>query len=141
MFAKESDQDFTPNMLSVCIQPDEGIHLKFEAKLPGSYQETRSVDMEFHYRSSFGDVVLPDAYERLLLDALNGDAALFTRSDEIEAAWGLIDPILAGWATDDAPPLGTYPPGTWGPPDADDFLAREGRIWWQGCLHEEGDCK
>jgi glucose-6-phosphate 1-dehydrogenase len=130
---------FTPNILSLCIQPDEGIHLKFEAKVPGSYQDTRSVDMEFHYRSSFGGEALPEAYERLLLDALNGDAALFTRHDEIEMAWRLIDPILTAWETSGAPPLVTYSPGNMGPAEADEFVTRDGRIWWQGCEHEEKD--
>src|SRR5207302_49853 len=83
MFALPEDKTFSPNILSICIQPDEGIHLQFEAKVPGSMQETAAVDMEFHYRDFFGKRSLPDAYERLLLDALHGDAALFTRNDEI----------------------------------------------------------
>jgi glucose-6-phosphate 1-dehydrogenase len=121
----------------MCIQPDEGIHLKFETKVPDSMVETRSVDMEFHYRSSFKGKPLPDAYERLLLDALNGDASLFTRSDGIERAWELIDPILGGWETSAAPPLATYEPGTWGPDAADAFIARDGRAWRLGCAHDE----
>ncbi|MBN1201104.1 MAG: glucose-6-phosphate dehydrogenase [Anaerolineae bacterium] len=134
MFERAPDRRFTPNILSLCIQPDEGIHLKFEAKVPGSVQETQSVDMEFHYRSSFGGGTLPDAYERLLLDALNRDASLFTRSDEIETAWKLIDPVLQGWETPDAPPLVSYQPGSMGPVEADDFLAADGRVWRQGCI-------
>lgn len=129
----------TPNLLSLCIQPDEGVHLTFETKVPDSVQETRSVDMEFHYRSSFQGKALPDAYERLLLDALQGDAALFTRSDGIEAAWSLIDPVIEGWqGSPEAPPLLPYEPGGWGPAEADDLLARDGRTWRLGCLHEEG---
>jgi glucose-6-phosphate 1-dehydrogenase len=123
----------TPNILSLCIQPDEGIHLKFETKVPDSAYDTRSVDMEFHYRESFKGAELPDAYERLLLDALNGDAALFTRSDEIEMAWQLIDPIARGWQSSDAPPLAIYPPGAWGPSEADEFLARDGHAWRCDC--------
>ncbi|MRR10646.1 glucose-6-phosphate dehydrogenase, partial [bacterium] len=96
MFHLPEGSDFTPNILSLCIQPDEGIHLRFEAKLPDSDQEMRSVDMDFHYRSSF-DGALPEAYERLLLEALEGDASLFTRSDAIDAAWRLLDPVLLGW--------------------------------------------
>jgi len=134
MFQLESDECFSPNVLSLCIQPDEGIHLTFEAKQPGSAQETRSVEMEFHYRSSFGDGTLPDAYERLLLDALTGDASLFTRSDEIETAWQLIDPVIAGWETPDAPPLVSYRRGQPGPKEAEAFLARDGRYWRQGCI-------
>ncbi len=133
MFDGEEDC-FNANSLSICIQPDEGIHLSFEAKVPGSYQDTGSVDMEFHYRSAFGGEPLPDAYERLLLDALNGDAALFTRSDEIEMAWRLMDPILANWAKGH-PPVVTYQPGTMGPDEADDFLARDERVWREGCEH------
>jgi len=122
------------NILIIRIQPDEGIHLKFEAKVPDSAQETRSVDMEFHFRDSFGDDALPDAYERLLMDALNGDASLFTRADEIEAAWRLIDPILRGWESPHAPPLVFYESGTWGPVAADAFIARDHRHWLLGHL-------
>jgi glucose-6-phosphate 1-dehydrogenase len=136
MFGHVADGCFTPNILSLCIQPDEGIQLKFEAKVPGSIQETRSVDMEFHYRSSFGDDPLPEAYERLLLDALNGDASLFTRSDEIERAWQLVDPILEGWEKTGFPPLATYQAGRMGPVEADRFMARDGRMWLEECQHE-----
>jgi glucose-6-phosphate 1-dehydrogenase len=119
MFDFVDDDDFTPNILSLCIQPDEGIHLKFEAKVPDQLA-TRSVDMEFHYQSSFKGEVLPDAYERLLLNAIRGDAALFTRSDSIEAAWRLVDPIIQGWETEaDAPLLSLYRRGAWGPVEAD----------------------
>jgi glucose-6-phosphate 1-dehydrogenase len=140
MFNNMEEDCLTPNILSLCIQPDEGIHLKFEAKVPGSLMDSRSVDMEFHYRSSFGNGALPDAYERLLLDALNGDASLFTRSDEIEAAWRLIDPIIQSWETRSAPPLVTYKRGSWGPKEADEFMARDGRIWRLGCVeHQDTD--
>ena len=132
MFSQVIDDDFTPNLLSICIQPDEGIHLKFEAKVPGSFQETRSVEMEFHYRSSFGGVELPEAYERLLLDVLHGDPTLFTRHDEIERAWELIDPVVQGNV-----PLVKYERGSGGPVEADLFLERDGRIWWSGCYHKE----
>ena len=91
--------------------------------------------MEFHYRSSFGDGAIPDAYERLLLDALNGDAALFTRSDEIETAWRLIDPILQAWEKDSNPPLVTYRRGSAGPAESDQFMARDGRLWRAECEH------
>ncbi len=126
------DGDFTSNVLSICIQPDEGIHLKFEAKVPDQ-RTTNSVDMEFHYHSSFNETVLPDAYERLLLNAIRGDASLFTRSDSIEAAWRLIDPILQGWETADAPPMAQYERGAWGPATADELLARTGRSWRHDC--------
>ena len=126
----------TSNMLAIRIQPDEGIHLRFDAKVPDTAQETRSVDMEFHFRNSFGDGGLPDAYERLILDALNGDASLFTRSDEIEAAWKLMDPILQGLASPHAPPLAFYEAGTWGPAEADAFIARDNRQWLVGGMHQ-----
>jgi glucose-6-phosphate 1-dehydrogenase len=135
MFDLPAGEELTPNILSICVQPDEGIHLKFELKEPDSDQDTRSVDMQYHYRSSFGEGALPDAYERLLLDALQSDAALFARSDEIERAWELIDPILQGWESQDAPPLVTYEQGSWGPSEADELLARDGSIWRLGCQH------
>jgi glucose-6-phosphate 1-dehydrogenase len=123
----------TPNALILCLQPDEGIHLHFEAKEPGAGMKTRPVDMEFHYAEDFGGIALPEAYERLLLDALQGDASLFARADEIELAWGLIDPILAAWEQPDAVPLTFYEPGTWGPAEADELLAQDGRAWILGC--------
>ncbi|MCX6034842.1 MAG: glucose-6-phosphate dehydrogenase, partial [Chloroflexi bacterium] len=107
MFRLPEGRDFTPNILSLCIQPDEGIHLRFEAKLPDSDQEMRSVDMDFHYGSLFTGS-LPEAYERLLLEALAGDASLFTRSDGIEASWKMVDPILQGWEAHNDPPLVVY---------------------------------
>jgi glucose-6-phosphate 1-dehydrogenase len=134
MLELPADYSLTPNYLSLCIQPDEGIHLRFETKVPGSSQETRSVDMEFHYRATFQGEALPDAYERLLLDALNGDASLFTRSDEIELAWELIDPVIKGWEISaEVSPLVGYSPGTWGPPEAHAFMARDDRVWRLGC--------
>ncbi len=133
LFPMSQDERMSPNILSLCLQPDEGIHLLFEAKVPGAGMRTRSVDMEFHYSDDFPSETLPEAYERLLLDAMQGDASLFARADEIELAWGLIDPILEGWKQPGAPPLASYEPGTWGPPEADDLLARDGRAWLLGC--------
>jgi len=136
MFHLPETSDFTPNILSLCIQPDEGIHLRFEAKVPDSDQEMRSVDMDFHYHSSFNGTLLPEAYERLLLEALQGDASLFTRSDELEAAWRLVDPVLQGWGDQNAPPLVSYKAGDWGPDEAEQLLARNGHLWRQGCVDE-----
>ncbi len=133
MFPMPASDRMTPNVLSLCLQPDEGIHLRFEAKEPGAGMRTRSVDMEFHYAEDFGAAALPEAYERLLLDALQGDASLFARADEIELAWGLIDPILDGWSRPDAPSLASYEPASWGPAEAHELLALEGRAWFQGC--------
>ncbi len=137
MFHLPPGSDFTPNILSLCIQPDEGIHLRFEAKVPDSEQEMHSVDMDFHFHSSF-DGALPEAYERLLLDALEGDASLFTRSDSIEAAWRLVDPVIQGWEAQNDPPLSPYPAGSWGPEAADQLLARDGRRWRLGCVNQAG---
>lgn len=135
MFDRKSG--FVPNILSICIQPDEGIHLSFEAKVPDSIQETRPVDLEFHYDTSFKTQVIPDSYERLLMDALNGDASLFNRSDEIEAAWKIIDPVLKVWETSsNGHPLVTYSRGTWGPVEANDLLMNDGFEWQLGCIHE-----
>jgi len=125
--------DPAPNHLALCIQPDEGVHLHLEAKVPGSGMRLAPVELEFHYADHLGDRVLPDAYERLLLDALEGDAALFARSDEIERAWALIDPLTAP-----REPL-PYSAGSWGPAAAVDFLAQDGRAWIAGCTgHTHG---
>jgi glucose-6-phosphate 1-dehydrogenase len=133
MFNLPSDSMFTPNLLSICIQPDEGIHLRFEAKVPDSDQDMRSVNMDFHYSSSFRGT-LPDAYERLLLEALQSDASLFTRSDGIEASWRLIDPVIQGWENKpDISPLTSYDRGSWGPEEAETLVRRDGRVWRLGC--------
>jgi glucose-6-phosphate 1-dehydrogenase len=107
--------------------------MRFEAKVPDSDQEMRSVDMDFHYRDSFNDKSIPEAYERLLLEALEGDASLFTRSDGIEASWQLIDPIIHGWDKNISSPLVNYQPGSWGPEAADMLLARDEHRWHQYC--------
>lgn len=133
LFDRPAGQPLTPNYIALCIQPDEGIHLRFEAKVPGTVAEMKSVDMEFHYADSFGSDELPEAYERLLLDALQGDAALFTRADEIEIAWKLIDSLIAGWEGESAPPLLTYERGSWGPEEANALVAGEWPFWTEGC--------
>jgi glucose-6-phosphate 1-dehydrogenase len=132
LFPRARDH-LTPNMLVLYLQPDEGMHLRFEAKVPDTGSEMRSVDMEFHYADSFGKTAIPESYERLLLDVITGDASLFTRADEVETAWGVIDPILHGWETQKQP-LAFYEPGTWGPRESDELLARDGRKWstWDG---------
>ena len=128
-----SKEHLTPNMLVLYLQPDEGVHLRFEAKVPDTVSKLRSVDMEFHYADSFGKTAIPEAYERLLLDTITGDASLFTRADEVETAWGLIDPIIQAWEAQQ-PPLASYEPGSWGPAEADELLARDKRKWstWDG---------
>ena len=137
MFGLARQEAFTPNMLSICIQPDEGVHLRFETKVPDTVAESRSANMDFSYREAFPDIALPDAYERLLLDALKGEASLFARSDGIEMAWRLLDPVLAGWEmVPELSPLRTYAPKSWGPAEADELLAREGHVWRLGCGEE-----
>jgi glucose-6-phosphate 1-dehydrogenase len=127
-----SDNRMTPNVLVLYLQPDEGIHWRFEAKVPDTVADMRSVDMEFHYADAFGQSSIPESYERLLLDALQGDASLFTRADEVETAWSLIDPILHSWEADETPPLTFYKPDTWGPAEADNLISRDGgRTWMQ----------
>jgi glucose-6-phosphate 1-dehydrogenase len=126
-------QTMKPNILVLYLQPDEGLHVRFEAKAPDTVAETRSVDMEFRYSQAFGQTAIPEAYERLLLDAIQGDASLFTRADEVETAWSLIDPILQTWETHQTPPLAVYRPSSWGPPEGYELLARDGRRW----LNEE----
>jgi glucose-6-phosphate 1-dehydrogenase len=132
IFELEGCRECSPNILSICLQPDEGIHLSLDAKVPDSSADIRAVDMNFHYRTSF-EGPLPDAYERLLADALNGDASLFPRSDSIETSWRLIDPVIAGWERGEGPPLLAYPRGGWGPETADDLPARDGRAWRWVC--------
>jgi len=137
MFNLPGDFEFTPNIISICIQPNEGIHLKFQAKVPDSDQDMRSVDMEFHYRDSFEEERLPDAYERLLLEALERDASLFTRSDGIEAAWKIIDPVIDINENDPDAEIVSYAAGTWGPFEADNLLLLNGHRWRSGCV----DCE
>lgn len=127
LFSDSPTNDIEPNVLAIKIQPDEGITLKFGSKVPGQSQ-IRPVTMDFRYGTSFG-VASPEAYERLLLDCMLGDSTLFTRRDEVEASWALITPVHQGWAA--APPVSfpNYEAGTWGPADADELLARDGRAW------------
>ena len=92
----------------------------------------RLTDLDVDFRREF-DGPMPDAYQRLLQDAFVGDPSLFARSDEVESAWSLIDPVLAGWQTTDAPPLATYEQGLWGPTECSEWLARQGRNWFDVC--------
>jgi glucose-6-phosphate 1-dehydrogenase len=118
-----------PNVLSIRIQPDEGIALKFFSKIPGPTMDVLPVPMEFRYGTSFG-AEPPEAYERLLLDCMLGDGTLFTRGDEVEASWTWIDRIEKAWAQQTtAPSFPSYAAGTWGPDEADKLLERDGRAW------------
>ena len=125
---RESAGDPAPNVLAMRIQPDEGIMLRFAAKVPGLGLDVRTVNMDFAYDTSFV-VDSPDAYETLILDALLGDASLFTRADEVEAAWSVVTPIIDAWADMPAPDFPNYASGSWGPEAADELLEREGRRW------------
>jgi glucose-6-phosphate 1-dehydrogenase len=128
LFERAGVPQVDPNVLAIRVQPDEGILLRFGAKVPGQGLQIRTVNMDFRYGSSFA-VDSPDAYETLLLDAMIGDASLFTRADEVDRAWEILDPVLHAWAAGDGGPLHFYGAGTWGPPAADELLERDGRAW------------
>ncbi|MBI4899102.1 MAG: glucose-6-phosphate dehydrogenase [Actinobacteria bacterium] len=126
-FTATDTLDLGRNALVMRIQPDEGVTLRFGAKVPGSQMEIRDVNMDFGYGDSFTESS-PEAYERLLLDALNGDGTLFTRGDEVEASWQFISPIHEAWADSRVAPF-LYPAGTWGPEASKELLATEHRMW------------
>ncbi|MBI9049259.1 MAG: glucose-6-phosphate dehydrogenase [Anaerolineaceae bacterium] len=133
MFPMQTCDSLSPNRLTICLQPNEGIHFQFEAKQPDTSASMKSVHMEFDYAEAFGVSAIPEAYERLLLDAMNGDASLFSRADAIELAWQLVDPILESWEMDQQPPLAIYDQHSWGPKEADEFLEKDGREWYHEC--------
>ena len=117
------------NVLTMRIQPDEGVSVRMLSKLPGNSLQIEPVKMDFHYLSSFGKGS-PEAYERLLLDAMAGDATLFARRDEVENAWLFIDAIQSAWHDhEQSPVMAEYPAGSWGPPEADQLLAERGHHW------------
>ncbi|HEY5912703.1 MAG TPA: glucose-6-phosphate dehydrogenase [Verrucomicrobiae bacterium] len=128
LFAAQCAHNLDANSLALRLQPNEGITLRFNGKVPGTSLEVRPVRMHFSYDAEFG-AYTPEAYERLLLEAMVGDATLFIRRDEVETAWRIVDSIRAGW--DDKPLTNRefYSAGTWGPVAADDLLSREGHVW------------
>ncbi|HEX7125017.1 MAG TPA: glucose-6-phosphate dehydrogenase [Thermodesulfobacteriota bacterium] len=128
LFTRDGGDRIGSNVLVFRIQPDEGIALRFAAKQPGFQTAVRWVTMDFRYGTSFG-IDPPDAYERLLLDAMLGDATLFTREDEVEAQWRIVTPIEEAWRSSRAPGVPLYEAGSWGPPEADAFIERDGRVW------------
>jgi glucose-6-phosphate 1-dehydrogenase len=128
LFSRAGVSQVDPNVLAIRVQPDEGILLRFGAKVPGQGLQIRTVNMDFRYGSSFA-VDSPDAYETLLVDAMVGDNSLFTRDDEVERAWEILDPVLRAWADGKGGPLHFYGAGSWGPPVADELLERDGRAW------------
>jgi glucose-6-phosphate 1-dehydrogenase len=128
IFRGASPTPVTSNLLVINVQPDEGISLRFEAKIPGTRMQMAPVMMNFRYGTTFpGDV--PEAYETLLLDAMLGDATLFARHDFVEAAWALITPIHEHWQRGGESSIPTYEAGDWGPAEADALIARDARRW------------
>jgi len=125
-FRKTDTEELGANQLVVRVQPDEGVTLRFGSKVPGTTMEVRDVAMDFQYGEAFTEAS-PEAYERLLLDVLLGDASLFPTNDEVEQSWRVVDPIEQHWAQGGEPHL--YRAGEWGPAAADEMLARDGRTW------------
>lgn len=128
LFDDAQASEIQPNVISLQIQPDEGISVRFQAKVPGlTLNNIRPVRMDFKYGAAFAPSA-PEAYERLLLDAMLGDTSLYARDDFVEAAWELVDPIIEGWQLTKMP-AHSYLPGSWGPKEADNMMARDGRRW------------
>jgi glucose-6-phosphate 1-dehydrogenase len=132
LFQANSQKHLDSNRLVVQVQPAEGIQLHFQTKTPDAGMRLRQTDLSFNYQSEFKQPI-PEAYERLLLDAIEGDASLFARADEAEAAWRVCDPIIAGWQESDHPPLLLYDKGEWGPPECSEWMHRQGREWFDTC--------
>lgn len=120
------------NRLLIQIQPAEGIQLLFQTKVPDAGMQLRMTDLSFRFRDKFA-APMPEAYERLLLDAINGDASLFTRADEVESAWSIVDPIQAAWDNGANPPLRIYEPELWGPVESMEWMEQQGRSWFDAC--------
>ena len=134
MFGQATEASMRPNTLVMRVQPNEGVALNFEVKVPGaavaltSNIEIAPVDMEFDYSEAFGEVSAP-AYETLLLDVMIGEATLFTRSDEVEAAWRVVDPLISYWESHPPKRMPTYAAGSWGPREADELIEEDGVEW------------
>ena len=128
LFAAQCGTSLDANALTLRLQPDEGIYLRFNGKVPGTSIQVRPVRMHFSYDTEFG-AYTPEAYERLLLDVIAGDATLFIRRDEVEAAWNIVDSIRQGWVDRPLTNREFYSAGTWGPVAAGDLLAQLGHTW------------
>jgi glucose-6-phosphate 1-dehydrogenase len=135
LFAAECGQNLDANALALRLQPNEGIYLRFNGKVPGTSLEVRPVRMHFSYDAEFG-AYTPEAYERLLLEAMAGDATLFIRRDEVETAWQIVDSIRRGWTGKALTNREFYAAGTWGPVAADDLLAQSGHSWHEPVTFE-----
>ena len=138
LFTKEPGSLTDTNQLVIRIQPDEGILLKFGMKVPGAGFMVKDVGMDFHY-SELSDIRLPEAYERLLLDCMLGDATLFSRGDAVEATWQFLDPVLSHWKENKNIRLYGYPAGTWGPENADKLIEGEDKTWRYPCKNLTAD--
>lgn len=132
LFPSTSRNTIDSNRLVIQVQPAEGIQLQFETKVPDAGMKLRQTALDFRYQREFRGLI-PEAYERLLLDALEGDASLFARADEVEAAWSICDPILEEWGRADEPPLYIYEPGLWGPDQSTQWMSGQGRQWFDNC--------
>jgi glucose-6-phosphate 1-dehydrogenase len=132
LFADGPKSAAESNRLVIQVQPAEGIQLHFETKVPDAGMKLRQTDLDFRYQREFRGTI-PEAYERLLLDSLEGDASLFARADEVEASWAICDPILDEWQRSDRPTLHTYEPGLWGPEESTEWMAADGRQWFDIC--------
>jgi len=132
VFGANSLRSGDANKLILQVQPAEGIQLHFQTKVPDAGMQLRLTDLDFSFQREFHGV-MPEAYQRLLLDALSGDASLFARADEVETAWGIIDPILKTWQERREPKLYEYEPGFWGPEESTAWMQSHGRQWFDTC--------
>jgi glucose-6-phosphate 1-dehydrogenase len=143
-FPPAARRDWHPNRLIIAIQPEEGIFLRFQSKYPGPSMRLSPVMMQFYYRETF-DVSPPGAYETLLLDVMIGDATLFMRGDQAEAAWSVITPILEAWQAAKPTDFPNYPAGTWGPEEAETLIAQDGYNWmsptYLQCRDDTATCR
>ncbi len=138
LFCFDKEGFNSDNQLVIRIQPDEGILLKFGMKVPGVGFNVQDVNMDFHY-ASLGNGKIPEAYQRLLLDCMQGDATLFSRGDAIEQSWRIVDPILTEWENNPDFPMHGYPAGTWGPQQADDLIEDPAMTWRYPCKNLSDD--
>jgi glucose-6-phosphate 1-dehydrogenase len=132
MFSDGPRTSYESNRLVIQVQPAEGLQLHFHTKVPDAGMKLRLTDLSFNFRDRFTGG-MPEAYQRLLLDVMNGDASLFSRSDEVELAWSIIDPIQRGWESPGWPPLSLYESGGWGPPNSVEWMCKQYREWFDAC--------